>query len=126
MSHRKKHFPCGHRGMGKYCHRCRSREKSSNERREKRREWHATFEGDPIDLRGFPERVVRKARELLKRLNAGEYWGHMRGKRLNYDRTRISVPIGRDYRLILREGPEGVVPVMVLSHEDYNRIHPAA
>lgn len=43
------------------------------------------------------------------------------GKRMYYDRSIISVPIGYHYRLMLREDGDGrKIPIRIMSHETYN------
>lgn len=86
----KKTFPCGHRGFGRFCHRCASaaaevgRQAQEHAARQAERvAWDATFAADPIDLRGLPHpELVRVAREVIAALAAGQ--GHRRfgGKQL--------------------------------------------
>ena len=76
---------------------------------------------DPIDLGHLPRHVVEKARAVLKGLRDGRAYTDYRGKRMHYDRTVISIPLGYHYRLICRDDPvRGLVPVEALSHEAYN------
>jgi hypothetical protein len=42
------------------------------------------------------------------------------GVRMNFDRTLIRIPVGRRYRMLCREQDGQVVPLRVLSHEQYN------
>lgn len=46
------------------------------------------------------------------------------GKRMYYDRSVISVPIGYHYRLLLRELEDcRKIPIKIISHEAYNHYH---
>lgn len=124
MPKRKKVFPCGHSGYGSFCHRCRAKEERLARDRERRESWAATFDSDSIDLTGLPRGVVVKTREVLAKLAGGEYWGRLGGKRMRSDRNVISIPIGRDYRLLCRDHGDRIVPERALSHEDYNTAKP--
>ena len=37
-----------------------------------------------------------------------------------HDRQVISIPVGYAWRLVCEDGEDGIAPVEVLSHEDYN------
>ncbi len=124
MPRRKKTFPCGHTGYGQFCHACAEMVRKSEEARSKREAWESEFESDPINLRGFPKRIVLKARQVLARLAGGETWGALGGKLLRYDRTLISIPVTRDYRLLCRYTAATITPLRLESHEDYNVTKP--
>ena len=126
MGRQKKTFPCGHVGYGQYCHKCAEREKRLAERKTEREAWSATFEKDVIDLRQLPKPLVAKSRELLSKLEDGEPWGNLGGKKLRHDRSIISIPINRDYRLICRFEDGKLIPVRADSHEDYYVKKPGA
>lgn len=80
---------------------------------------------DPISLACLPHaRMVRRAREILRRIAAGESHLRFHGKRLRHDRRVISVPIGRHYRLIFRDESVGLRPFACVSHSDYNGVKP--
>lgn len=121
MAKRKTTFPCGHTGRGKFCHRCAQKKAKKAEDRQQRQSWQATFEADPIDLSGLPNtKLVKKARHILQAIAQGEPYINFKGKRLNHDRTIITVPLNRDYRLIFYDLENGLSPQKILSHEDYN------
>jgi hypothetical protein len=87
--------------------------------------WQATFDQDTIDLRRLPTRsLVCKARAILAQIAAGIPYTRFRGKRFHYDRTVISVPLGRDYRLLFRDEGGALRPLCCLSHEAYNHWRP--
>lgn len=120
----KKHFACGHRGFGQYCHCCakRSARKQAQQthRQIQRERWQATFAEDEIDLRGLPKQIVFKARKVLAELSAGNAYGAMAGKRLHMMRTVIRIPVTRRYRLLCHHDGQAVKPLVIMSHEDYN------
>ena len=126
MGRRKKTFPCGHVGFGQFCHKCCEKQKLMEKRKSERDGWLSNFESDVIDLRHLPRPVVLKTRELLTRLESGELWGALGGKKLRHDRSIISIPINRDYRLLCRFEGGKVVPFRAESHEDYNVAKPGA
>ncbi len=140
---RKKTFPCGHSGKGRFCHRCenakKEQDRASSEAKVKRRgnadadadakaekeAWRGTFEDDPIPLAHLPSRnLVIRARTILSEIDKGAPWHQFNGKRLQHDRNVISVPLGRRYRILFRTDDGAPKPVEVLSHEAYNGTKP--
>lgn len=73
-----------------------------------------------MDLRGLPTHVVQKSRYILDELEKGKHFSKLHGKRMAFDRAVISVPVGLRYRMLCQEEQGRILPVMVLSHEDYN------
>ncbi len=124
MARRKKLFPCGHKGYGQSCHRCEQKEALLAERQAERHHWRATFDSDPIDLRALPKHVVLKTREIIQALEARQDYRQFGGKRLRHDRTVVSIPVTRSYRLLCRDHGDALVPEAALSHEDYNVAKP--
>lgn len=127
MTIRKKQFPCGHRGKGAYCHRCRARELRKTQEREARLQtrWYPPPELKPwwTDLLQLPHASLRKkaAEVLLGILLQGLPYTNFGGKRMDFDRELISVPVGRSWRILLREeSDKSKSLVSVLSHEKYN------
>jgi hypothetical protein len=84
------------------------------------------FSLDSIDLKAFPKHIVVKAREVLTKLKAGASWGSLRGKLLQHDRSVVSIPVTREYRLICRFDSSALTPIRLESHEDYNVTKPGA
>lgn len=127
-------FACGHQGKGQYCHRCQqeaqtaTREAQEKAReREQREAWKDSFAADPIDLQPLQTRErIEKARELLRRLAAGEPYAHLGGKRWESDRMIISVPVGRAHRLLLRDEGARLRPLACMTHEAYNNLKPGS
>lgn len=126
----KRRFDCGHRGLGRYCHRCEAARRQALEKaegttgRDDDDAWRATFERDPIDLRKLPRSGVLRARDVLQRVAAGESCQSVGGSRWTTDRTVISVRIGWSYRLVFRETVRGMVPMRCMTHEEYNKLRP--
>lgn len=126
MPSRRKSFPCGHRGFGAFCHHCEQQRRLQARREAQRRATIEAHGADPIDLRGFPGPVVERTRAILRRLEAGVPWRDVQGRRLRSNRHIIRIPIGRDYRLLVRQSRgRPLVPLRLLSHEDYNNFRPA-
>ena len=120
----KKRFVCGHRGYGQYCHRCADRvarkQKRFSQRRQQREQWQALFAEDAIELSHLPKAIVKKARTVLSSLQQGAHYWQLSGKRLEMMRDVIRIPVTRRYRLLCRDDGDQVVPIKVISHEDYN------
>lgn len=130
---RKKTFPCGHTGKGRFCHRCaaekrateRSDSQSDDEGDDDKEAWRESFEADPIPLAHLPNKgLVRRARVILKEIARGAPWHQFNGKRLQHDRNVVSIPLGRRYRILFRTDDGAPRPVEVLSHEAYNGTKP--
>lgn len=80
---------------------------------------------DLIDVTHLPNiKVANKARKILHAINSGEPYTTFKGKRLRYDRSVISVPVNRDFRILYKDTCEGIVPLKVLDHETYNGTKP--
>jgi len=126
----KKQFPCGHRGQGRYCHRCAQDAAAAQERQSiqaarqaERAAWDASFEYDSVDLRVIRHRpgLVQKARETVLAVAAGVHPFTLGGKAFRSDRNVVSVAISYDYRLVFHaDGQQGFLPVALESHETYN------
>jgi hypothetical protein len=149
---RKKTFPCGHSGKGRFCHRCQAamheqeaaatqvttngsangngkhhkhRADDEDETKADKEAWRETFEADPISLKHLPSRnLVIRARQILSEIDKGAPWHQFNGKRLQHDRNVVSIPLGRRYRILFRTDDGAPKPVEVLSHEAYNGTKP--
>lgn len=143
---RRKRFSCGHLGFGRFCHRCvqiihtdetrspaatnptASRKPQSRRawrttaKKLAKRQWQASFAHDPINLSHLPKPIVIKTRQILAQLNQGIPPSQLQGKRFNFDRTLLRIPVTYRYRLLCRWYADRVVPLQVLSHEAYNAI----
>jgi hypothetical protein len=56
------------------------------------------------------------------RVNQGVSPGSLQGKRFNFDRTLLRIPVSYRYRLLCRWQAGRIIPLQVLSHEAYNAI----
>jgi hypothetical protein len=91
-----------------------------SQRQQQREQWQALFADDAIELRHLPKVIVKKARTVLSALQQGTHYWQLSGKRLEMMHDVIRIPVTRRYRLLCREDGDQIVPVKVLSHEDYN------
>jgi hypothetical protein len=73
-----------------------------------------------IAVHPVPVYVLEKACHIVRQLEQGVPYWRIRGKRLQRDRTTISIPVGRRYRLLAVEREGTVRPCELLSHGDYN------
>lgn len=80
----------------------------------------AFFDERNIQAERIPGNVLEKARKIVQKMERGVSYSTFRGKRLVTDRTCISIPVGRKWRMLARDSPEGVQVYAVLSHETYN------
>jgi len=83
----------------------------------------AFFERRNIQVCKAPLHVLLKARRLVHRLEQGTPYWQLHGKRLASDRSVVSIPVGRDWRILARDISGQIVPQELLSHERYNRRH---
>lgn len=123
MPKRKKKFPCGHTGLGQFCHRCAQKEAQRQQSAQQRQAWQTQLAAAPIPLEHLPRDIAEKVLEVLAKLDHGAGYTSLQGKRLHKmgQRSVISIPIGRRFRLICREDATGkLVPLEALSHEEYN------
>lgn len=135
---RKKTFPCGHNGKGRFCHHCAAQKaneeasksaadasKAAPDPAEDKEAWRETFEQDAIPLAHLPNKnLVRRARIILDEIGKGAPWHQFNGKRLQHDRNVVSIPLGRRYRILFRTDDGAPRPVEVMSHESYNGTKP--
>ncbi len=121
---RKKTFPCGHKGKGKYCHRCEQENKRSEIEKSSKEaddQWKKLFETDPINLRPLLRRnLIEKARKIISGIEKGIHYSKYKGKIMRYNRNVISIPINHDFRLILHRTKNGIIVKDLMDHESYN------
>ncbi len=122
MAGRKKRFPCGHVGKGRYCHRCATEAKAARETEAAKTAWAARLAAAPVALDQVPRDVAEKALGVIAALDAGRPYMDLRGKRLTNmgQREVITIPLGQHYRLIATDGDGRLRFLEVLSHEAYN------
>lgn len=73
------------------------------------------------DLSRLPRKEQAKAAAILEALGRGEPVATYKGKRLRHDRSMVSVPVGRRWRLLLRDTADGLTFVRACSHEEYSK-----
>jgi len=75
-----------------------------------------------VAVHPVPGHVMQKACRIIQQLEQGiPYWPLcVHGKRLQRDRTVISIPVGRRYRLLAVERDGSIHPCELLSDGDYN------
>ena len=129
MGRSRKHrqrFDCGHRGFGRYCHRCADAEMGRRRKAEGRREsQERRAQGrvmDGVNLAKLPKKVVQKAKEILGWLRQGVHPGAIGARQFKFDRDWLRIPVGYRYRLLCWRGKEGIKPLKVMSHEAYNPV----
>jgi hypothetical protein len=120
MSARAKTFQCGHKGFGRFCHRCAQ----IKQQQQKRQDWTTSFERDAIDLRRLPRPVVVATRHIIRAVcDEGVDYREYRGKQLKYPAGVVSIPVTYRYRLLVSRTTSGrFEPIRCLSHEDYNQV----
>src|SRR5688572_23671963 len=47
----------------------------------------------------LPEHVYRRAKEIIEKLEDGAHFQFVDGKRMDFDKSKICIPIGRRYRM---------------------------
>lgn len=122
MPSRKKIFPCGHRGSGRYCHRCKQAESTREALRADKDEWERRVAGAPVAVAQLPRQVAEEALRVMDELEGGTPYRAFMGKRLKTmgQRHIVSIPLRSSYRLICRDEDGRLRPLEVLSHEAYS------
>ncbi len=69
-----------------------------------------------------PSYVLARARRIITRLKAGTPYWQLHGKRLHWNRSVISIPVGRSWRILAREAGSRVEARQVLSHSSIHRL----
>ena len=80
----------------------------------------AFFTRRGIRISRAPRQILLRARQIVEKLERGEPYWKLHGKRLGCNRFRISIPLGRDWRILADDVHGRVVVREVLSHEKYN------
>ena len=73
-----------------------------------------------ILVHGVPPAVLAKARQIIARLEAGTPYWKLRGKRMQFNRYVISIPVGNTWRILAEDKAGRVQARQVLSHSQYN------
>lgn len=132
---RRKGFPCGHVGLGSYCHRCEQEERSAAERRSVTVErglqyevvayrWDELFPGQRGECHKFQLPVAQRAVELAEELLLGNHYSVLGGHRMPCDGTRVRFKLPGANRLVGRlVARDEVADLRVMTHARYNRFY---
>lgn len=74
--------------------------------------------------KNIPKNIRERAGEIVARASDGSTVRDLKGQRLQHDRTVVSVPVGRRYRLLFDDTGNGLVAKRLCSHEKYNGTKP--
>jgi hypothetical protein len=74
----------------------------------------------------IPAKIQARADAIADRIREGASLQSLRAKRMKHDRTMISVPVGRHWRLMVEQTKEGLVVGALMSHGDYNGTKPGS
>ena len=85
-----------------------------------RLELQAFFKKREIDTRHIPSDVLERARKVVERIESGESYLSVHGKRLVLNHRRISIPLGRKWRLLADEEDDQLSFRAVMSHQTYD------
>jgi len=123
-------FPCRHKGKGKYCHRCADEavakeKKESAERAEREREAarNARLAASPVPLDGIPRPVQDEVFAIFDLIAVSTPVHKIPSAiRLSAMKRRdlVKVELRSHYRLVCQETKGRLVPLRVMTHEDYN------
>ncbi len=78
------------------------------------------FEKRDIETRHIPQDVLERARKVVERIEGGESYLSVHGKRLVLNHRRISIPLGRKWRLLADEEDARLSFRAVMSHQTYD------
>lgn len=81
----------------------------------------AFFHHRNIEIGRAPRDVLVRARRVVEKLESGQPYWNLGGKRLTDNRARISIPLGRRWRLLADDVDGRIRARAVLSHETYNK-----
>ena len=69
-----------------------------------------------------PAKIVKRARAIEAKIEAGATATEIGARHLRHDRSRLSVKIGQRYRLLVIRRDDGKLePTALLTHEEYSR-----
>jgi|DewCreStandDraft_4_1066084.scaffolds.fasta_scaffold255670_2 hypothetical protein len=71
---------------------------------------------------GLPEHIKCKAVSIIQALENGMHFQKLGGKRMEFDRNLISIPVGFSYRMVARDDDGNIVIHHLVSHEQYNKL----
>lgn len=68
----------------------------------------------------FPDRVERKAHEVINRLTGGQHWSRIGGRRLHFSKYIVVFNLPADYRLVCWIVSGQCYDKKTMSHATYN------
>lgn len=115
-------FPCGHRGRGQYCHRCRQEQDAVRAREAARGDQQAIADLLGVAISEFPERILRQAAAIHRQvltdgLPALRAFG---AKKILSAEGILSVPIGRRHRVLFAVDDGHPRYLKLLTHAEYD------
>lgn len=115
-------FPCGHRGRGQYCHRCRQEQDTTQAREAVREDRRDLADLLGVAISEFPERILRRAAAMVRQVLADGLPAlrALGAKKILSADGVLSVPIGHRYRLLFAVEQDRARYLALLSHSDYN------
>lgn len=72
-------------------------------------------------LQKLPKAYQRKATKIINSISNGNPYQDFRGKRLQFDRNTIGIPLGNHYRLLLKQEQRNISICRVLTHAEYDK-----
>ena len=85
-----------------------------------RDELQAFFERREIEARRIHLDILERARKIVERVEGGESYMTFHGKRLRANRRRVSIPLGRKWRILADDLGDRLRVRAVMSHQTYN------
>jgi len=82
----------------------------------------AFFRSKGITFGNYPPYVLEKAKSIIEKIEGGEHFSNLRGKRLIWNRKIVSIPINPDYRIIAEETAGKLKITHVVSHSEYDKL----
>ena len=119
----RKLFPCGHRGRGRYCHRCRQEQATTQARAAARDVRQDLANRLGVVVGEFPERILRQAAIITQQALAGGLPAlrAIGAKKILSAEGILSVPIGRRYRLLFAVADDVPRYLELLTHKQYDQ-----
>jgi len=120
----RKLFPCGHKGKGKFCNRCKlekARLDKELQQRSSRKDIYAMIGKKDGEI---PRRIAEKAAPVWKSIEQTKKLRNIEGLRpLNGGKLKghYVVSLGKRWRLLAKIEAGIAMPVSVLSHAEYNQ-----
>lgn len=124
----RRQFSCGHRGKGKFCHRCAAENKQHAANETARKKLAETkqhlqqvmTESGLAGIEKVPFKIAQQAIKVAEAIRSGAPIAKYKGKRLQVHRDTISIPIGHRWRLMCKDQNCQIEPIEIISHETYN------